>query len=313
MTKLGKSQLLFNVVGLFLFASAASAHPLEDLGFSSQQVRALIEACIGADLNCQVLTRNLDGEVQRIVLVGERHTQARSEFERGSQLLRLFDLVGVEPTEDRRARESSFVAGAYIKMMGWKSQYPNTLMRYQDSRDIFNLEKGGTDFGLVAYVRGNLALCAGIVCFSTALVSDQLVLAVPGSFLAIGGVVEHIRAERQLQAEGPLSHFQMKNRDRLIAQNILFVLDQSRQTQMAAVMGVGHLYGVTKNLRASGFTNRSKELLQEYQIFIKETGINYGNADLRFGDWQRSERPISKLGLFWIEKVHSEDLWWLDL
>jgi hypothetical protein len=258
--------LIANILALET-AQAGQQPELEALGFSKEHATDLINACLHSQLECRILTRQIDGKNDVVTLIGERHDQMLLVYDAGARLLEHYAIIGLEPSEVIRAYEQSpFVGLMFQSLMYLRAALsgPRTtksLMGYRNSaRAIFDLEAGAPDyFGTNEFRNASLSVAGWIVCvifLQSGLVSTLLQVSL--GIAALGQTLMACGSTLSM-----LSDPKIRERDTLMAKNLIDSMTTLVETHLAAVMGMAHLYGVSKLLNQHGFVDQSSILVAE--------------------------------------------------
>ncbi|MBF0359717.1 MAG: hypothetical protein HQK49_01830 [Oligoflexia bacterium] len=96
------SSIIISAICIIFFIPLAvfAANPLKDkFAFSDEHSKELLKVCFGSDLDCGLLSCNINGKIKTVTLVGEAHDQKKSIQQLGNGLLKHYKLVGHEPSQ----------------------------------------------------------------------------------------------------------------------------------------------------------------------------------------------------------------------
>jgi hypothetical protein len=286
MFKIKKINHLWRLALIILMGSStyATEHPLMDLGFTERQIEDLLIVCKDSEFECRIFTRQRQDKTDVVTLVGEFHRLKLGSYERGTRLLAHYPMVGLEPYEVRRARDISIISMLFYKMIygiGMCSNFmpqKDTLFKYENRNQvILNLEVGVTDYLKFGHLRNNILASMGGIIMNYSLVDEYIetFFGLPPGTL-VGSLLTVILLDnlynRFLQydpSSGPLK----RERDQAIANNIVSGLEKNQYNEMAAVMGIAHLYGVGKRLKEKNFIDQSAAIDAEDQLSNRSTRI----------------------------------------
>lgn len=294
---------IFLVLATLVAIPQSSAQDsLEDMGLSKEHILDILRVCFSQNLDCKLLSRETDGTTEIVTLVGEHHSQDRDTYELGLQLFRHYPLVGQETGTMNflveNAPEILTRAGKrYIRWQKNRLAYSFSLGVFDGffadgtQTKLINLEQGFRSeisfepaikkifAGICSMIAGSsIMVCHKILedfigddhAWELKTVGQAMLLAGGGAIILGVREAEHVTKELEPYKISSIVQSEIRPRDEIMASNLLAALSNHQQTSIVGAMGAGHLYGVTRFLKAEGFIDHDLDLMNQYKSYMKD-------------------------------------------